>query len=238
MSLFKIIQHGQRPLCYARWPGVPCYGQYNLGISDFRGDRVTLYTYAKQYTLGGTVDDGDTIYIDGADRLALAEIRRLQSTCSRLILSICPRSALYPALLPPTFSAALAVVIPLPLDLLTQLSQSYLIGIQETRFWDFLQKSIARGAVQNYMRGASALAITNRKATGGAKGTQRSIQAVTATFDPIPMPAGPTATSIDHSFDLALTEDQRRRRDAVPIPYVHEGDGVDLGFDEEDDEEV
>jgi len=40
----------------------------------------------------------------------------------------------------------------------------------------------------------------------------------------------------------ALTDEQRRRRGEVPIPYVHEGEGMDgtMDWDEEaeDDEEI
>jgi elongator complex protein 5 len=115
-----------------------------------------------------------------------------------------------------------------------------MLDIRDPIYWDFLHKTVERGAVYNYMEGDMALAITIRTAAGGAKGTSRTIQAVDSAFEPIPIASQPAATPTveSSSFDTALTEDQRRRRDAVPIPYVHEGEGVDLGLDEEDDEEI
>jgi hypothetical protein len=54
-------------------------------------------------------------------------------------------------------------------------------------------------------------------------------------------PSGPTPavthTALNLPFNLGLTDDQRRRRDRVPIPYVHEGEGVEIGWEEEEDDD-
>lgn len=52
-----------------------------------------------------------------------------------------------------------------------------------------------------------------------------------------------THTDLQLPFNLSLTDDQRRKRAEVGIPYAHEGEGVgeDLDWDweeDEDDEEV
>ncbi|ORX38683.1 hypothetical protein BD324DRAFT_621923 [Kockovaella imperatae] len=51
-----------------------------------------------------------------------------------------------------------------------------------------------------------------------------------------------TPTEMNLPFNLSLTDEQRRRRGQVPLPYAHEGEGADLmeyGDDEdEDDEEI
>lgn len=171
--------------------------------------------------------------------MLLPEIRRLQATVTRLVLAAKPTSSIFKSLLPPTFSASLALVSPLPLELVMHISKAYMLDPLDPMFWDILHNAIDRGQLYNYVDGEPALAITIRKPTGGAKGTTRRIQAVSRNFEPTAMaPMQKLATIADPSFDLALTDDQKRRRDAVPIPYVHEGEGVDLGLDEEDDEEI
>jgi elongator complex protein 5 len=51
------------------------------------------------------------------------------------------------------------------------------------------------------------------------------------------MPVHAVDTTMDVSFNLSLTDDQKRRRDAVPLPYVHEGEGIDMGDDDGDDDD-
>lgn len=57
--------------------------------------------------------------------------------------------------------------------------------------------------------------------------------------------AGGAHDGLDLPFNLSLTEEQKRRRGQVALPYVHEGEGgadVDVGMDwdeeDEDDEEI
>ena len=106
-----------------------------------------------------------------------------------------------------------------------------------------------------------------RKPTGGSKGITRSLAALVkepggmkrvplaevVRVDPVggtshaERRGGPGETTMELPFNLSLTEDQRRRRGEVPLPYAHEGEGarsvVGTGMDwadeeDEDDEEI
>ena len=111
-----------------------------------------------------------------------------------------------------------------------------------------------------------------RKATGGVKGISRSLLALMPTptgelavrpikdlsdLKPFNLPSGTegvngtrriegaapkTHSDMNLPFNLSLTDEQKRRRGQVPLPYAHEGEGVELmeyGDDEdEDDEEI
>jgi elongator complex protein 5 len=102
--------------------------------------------------------------------------------------------------------------------------------------------------------------ILVRKATGGVKGISRSLAAIRGADDRIrtgpvsellfvdPLHSAglseknseaPAHTHMDLKlpFNLSLTDDQKKRRGAVPLPYAHEGEGVSLEFGDEDDDD-
>lgn len=145
-----------------------------------------------------------------------------------------------PAFLPPSLSASLVRIDTYPRSFITDISQAYLARTDSQKFWDLLENA-PRG-YRDVTASDLAVRITSRKATGGAKGMERAIE----TFprgEPmdVPMPThavdATSAGVMDVPFNLNLTDDQRRRRDAVPLPYVHEGEGIDLGDEDEEEDE-
>lgn len=107
--------------------------------------------------------------------------------------------------------------------------------------------------------------ILVRKAVGGTKGISRHLSALKMSSDglrsvalaelvqlnpmsnPAPLGTGVSqGDGMDVPFNLSLTDEQRRRRGDVPLPYAHEGEGagpvggeLDWGDEEdEDDEEI
>jgi len=109
------------------------------------------------------------------------------------------------------------------------------------------------------------LQVLVRKPTSGTKGMTRSLGALSITpaglrsvplselvdVNPLSRPAGEGRgiqgeIGMEVPFNLSLTDEQRRRRGEVPLPYAHEGEGagpvgreLDWGDEEdEDDEEI
>ena len=105
--------------------------------------------------------------------------------------------------------------------------------------------------------------ILVRKEKGGTKGITRNLGAVVTKslgLKAVPLSdlvnvnpvassgenGGQAETGVDVPFNLSLTEEQKRRRGEVPLPYAHEGEGpggdvmgLDWGDEEdEDDEEI
>lgn len=174
-----------------------------------------------------------------------------------------------------TLSSSLALLYPHhPLAVETAARAELVPTSNESGFWSLLNTSTANGdgdslalraadGVEVAPRDHYVLQVLLRKATGGAKGMQRSTEAIkcdesqrwsVVALDEIVHPfqavasttaasaAGTTHADLNLPFNLSLTDRQRAERCAVPLPYAHEGEGADLGMgmdwsdDEEDDE--
>ncbi|WVO15914.1 hypothetical protein L204_103579 [Cryptococcus depauperatus] len=239
---------------------------------------------------------GGQMFIDAIDVLAedytassvMCLVRELLTSVkahkapSRLVLLL-SEGSLLSHLISPTFSTTLTLLTPHSSALLTHLSKLYLSPISENpspNYWMVLENAVKRQTGKELaLRGEEdvefgwvkgeevVIQVLVRKATGGIKGTSRSLEALTPTslpgalvvcplssildLTPFSLPQSssvlgttePTHASLDLPFNLALTDKQKQKRDQVPLPYAHEGEGASgdlIWIDEEetDDEEI
>lgn len=183
---------------------------------------------------------------------------------SRLVISIASSSGIYQSLLTPTFCSSLTHIQPLSPDLLRYISHTYLKTVSsDPAFLSLVERALARRLPEYFASHAQkflTVVMTVRKATGGAKAMLRNVAAFDSetcsvmeldklllydtlgTSSNVPTSRPSTHADLGIPFNLSITDDQRQRRDAIPVPYVHEGEGVELGWEEEeeddDDEEI
>jgi elongator complex protein 5 len=202
---------------------------------------------------------------------------------ARLIALLPHTSALLPHLLPLSLSSTVTCLHPHHPNLVTSLSRAYLTPIDSSpRFWQILDNARDRRIGETMaFRGEDGIDISGswdagtgaivqilmRKATGGAKGMNRSLAGLQVVeggdievckvehliplnpvSDPSSLGGGAQSVGVqglDLPFNLSLTDEQKRRRGEVPLPYAHEGEGPsgDIAFDfeeegDEDDEEI
>ncbi|TXT08262.1 uncharacterized protein COLE_05186 [Cutaneotrichosporon oleaginosum] len=176
---------------------------------------------------------------------------------SRLILPL-PPSSLLDDVISASFSPSLALLTPLPVRIVQSTIEAYLLTSPDP-LPPLLDSALSRGAADlPVLRDMdppspdSVVCVLLRKAAGGAKGIQRSIEGFRSRvvplgsmvdFKPASVAKVTTHADLNLPFNLSLTESQREARGAVPLPYAHEGEGADLGMgmdwsDDEEDEEI
>ncbi|GMK58441.1 hypothetical protein CspeluHIS016_0504730 [Cutaneotrichosporon spelunceum] len=211
---------------------------------------------------------GTQVLLDAADvlvedhprawRILRALISATARPGSRFILPVPSSSPVTDDVLSASFSSSLALLTPLPPRLVQSTIDTYLLTDPD-RLPFLLESAADRGAadlpVLRDMETPSPDAVVLvllRKATGGAKGIQRSVEGFRAhpvpvedmvNFRPVAVTKVTTHADLNLPFNLSLTEQQREARGAVPLPYAHEGEGADLGMgmdwsDDEEDEEI
>ena len=188
----------------------------------------------------------------------------LTSAPGRLILSL-PSSPFAEDMLSSTLSPSLALLTPHHARAVESTSRALLIPATEDRFWHHV--SLKQGDALA-LRGSEGVDVNSedsyvvqvllRKATGGAKGMQRTLEGLrrqkgttrwevtelesVVRASPLADVKVTTHADLALPFNLSLTDRQRAERGSVPLPYAHEGEGADLGMgmdwsdDEEDDE--
>ncbi|KAK4687941.1 elongator complex protein 5, partial [Tremellales sp. Uapishka_1] len=124
-----------------------------------------------------------------------------------------------------------------------------------------------RGDSRSQSTSGAVVQVLVRKAAGGTKGMSRSLEGLSVSTDglsttplssllsinPTPRPshshlvtknAPADHTELNLPFNLTLTEEQKKQRGGVVLPYAHEGEGgtglawEDEEEDDEDDEEI
>ncbi|BEI79914.1 hypothetical protein CcaverHIS002_0104430 [Cutaneotrichosporon cavernicola] len=211
---------------------------------------------------------GTQVLLDAADvlvedhprawRILRALVAATLRPGSRLILPVPSSSPLTEDLISASFSPSLALLTPLPSRLVQSTIDAYLLTDPD-RLPSLLESAADRGAadlpVLRDMEAPSPDAVVLvllRKAAGGAKGIQRSVEGFRGRpipaqemvdFRPVTVTKVTTHADLNLPFNLSLTDQQREARGAVPLPYAHEGEGADLGMgmdwsDDEEDEEI